>query len=188
MLRPSSQVIASDGAANVVGGGGGGTAAAEVGVADSVDEEGVAPSGAVIPAAGAGAAVQLGSATNGIIPKIQNVVATVNLDCKLDLTQIANGAKNCDFNPRRFCAVIMRIREPKATAMIFASGKMVCTGNKSEEWVSAIGLNLSLSLLLHTCVLKAGIAGVSSRRQVLRLSSLETVCRDYVPCLLTYIP
>ena len=27
----------------------------------------------------------------------------------------------------------MRIREPKTTALIFASGKMVCTGAKSEQ-------------------------------------------------------
>lgn len=32
-----------------------------------------------------------------------------------------------------FAAVIMRIREPKTTALVFASGKMVCTGAKSEE-------------------------------------------------------
>ncbi|RYR41131.1 hypothetical protein Ahy_A08g037525 isoform A [Arachis hypogaea] len=34
---------------------------------------------------------------------------------------------------QRFAAVIMRIREPKTTALIFASGKMVCTGAKSEQ-------------------------------------------------------
>ncbi|KAG7279149.1 hypothetical protein CRUP_022344 [Coryphaenoides rupestris] len=33
----------------------------------------------------------------------------------------------------RFAAVIMRIREPRTTALIFSSGKMVCTGAKSEE-------------------------------------------------------
>ena len=27
----------------------------------------------------------------------------------------------------------MRIRQPKTTALIFASGKMVCTGARSEE-------------------------------------------------------
>ena len=27
----------------------------------------------------------------------------------------------------------MRVREPKTTALIFASGKMVCTGAKSED-------------------------------------------------------
>lgn len=34
---------------------------------------------------------------------------------------------------QRFAAVIMRIREPKSTALIFASGKMVCTGARNEE-------------------------------------------------------
>uniref|UniRef100_A0A8C9G126 Uncharacterized protein n=1 Tax=Pavo cristatus TaxID=9049 RepID=A0A8C9G126_PAVCR len=34
---------------------------------------------------------------------------------------------------QRFAAVIMRIREPRTTALIFSSGKMVCTGAKSEE-------------------------------------------------------
>lgn len=34
---------------------------------------------------------------------------------------------------QRFAAVVMRIREPKTTALIFASGKMVVTGAKSED-------------------------------------------------------
>lgn len=38
----------------------------------------------------------------------------------------------CGAAAQRFAAVIMRIREPKTTALIFASGKMVCTGAKSE--------------------------------------------------------
>ena len=37
------------------------------------------------------------------------------------------------YNPKRFAAVIMRIKEPKTTALIFSSGKMVCTGAKSED-------------------------------------------------------
>ncbi|XP_046712620.1 TATA box-binding protein-like 2 [Silurus meridionalis] len=37
------------------------------------------------------------------------------------------------FSTRRFAAVIMRIREPRTTALIFSSGKLVCTGAKSEE-------------------------------------------------------
>ncbi|GKD07392.1 TATA-box-binding protein, partial [Tanacetum coccineum] len=62
-----------------------------------------------------------------------NIVSTVNLDCKLDLTKIALKARNTEYNPKRFAAVIMRIREPKTTALIFASGRMVCTGAKSEQ-------------------------------------------------------
>eukprot|EP00798_Chlamydomonas_sp_ICE-L_P006291 gene6291-2924_t len=61
---------------------------------------------------------------SGIVPQLQNVVATVNLGCRLDLKEIALHARNAEYNPKRFAAVIMRIREPKTTALIFASGKM----------------------------------------------------------------
>ncbi|CAN6696810.1 unnamed protein product [Malus baccata var. baccata] len=71
-----------------------------------------------------------------VVCALRNIVSTVNLDCKLDLKAIALKARNSEYNPKacdRFAAVIMRIREPKTTALIFASGKMVCTGAKSEE-------------------------------------------------------
>jgi transcription initiation factor TFIID TATA-box-binding protein len=70
---------------------------------------------------------------SGITPTLQNIVATVNLDCRLDLKTIALHARNAEYNPKRFAAVIMRIRDPKTTALIFASGKMVVTGAKSED-------------------------------------------------------
>uniref|UniRef100_A0A8D0GEE5 TATA-box binding protein like 2 n=1 Tax=Sphenodon punctatus TaxID=8508 RepID=A0A8D0GEE5_SPHPU len=73
------------------------------------------------------------SESSGIVPQLQNIVATVNLACKLDLKSIALHARNAEYNPKRFAAVIMRIREPRTTALIFSSGKMVCTGAKSEE-------------------------------------------------------
>jgi transcription initiation factor TFIID TATA-box-binding protein len=66
-------------------------------------------------------------------PTLQNIVSTVNLNCKLDLKQIVLKARNAEYNPKRFAAVIIRLRDPKTTALIFASGKMVCTGAKSEE-------------------------------------------------------
>ncbi|XP_010149866.1 PREDICTED: TATA box-binding protein-like protein 2 [Eurypyga helias] len=73
------------------------------------------------------------SERSGIVPQLQNIVSTVNLACKLDLKNIALHARNAEYNPKRFAAVIMRIREPRTTALIFSSGKMVCTGAKSEE-------------------------------------------------------
>ena len=66
-------------------------------------------------------------------PKLQNIVSTANLKCILDLREIALKAKNAEYNPSRFAAVIMRIKEPKTTALIFSSGKMVCTGARTEE-------------------------------------------------------
>jgi len=66
-------------------------------------------------------------------PTLQNIVSTVNLNCALNLKTIALHARNAEYNPRRFAAVIMRLREPKTTALVFSSGKMVCTGAKNEE-------------------------------------------------------
>ena len=70
---------------------------------------------------------------SGIKPILQNIVATCNLATELDLKTIALKARNAEYNPKRFAAVIMRIRDPKTTALIFRSGKMVVTGAKSEE-------------------------------------------------------
>jgi transcription initiation factor TFIID TATA-box-binding protein len=63
----------------------------------------------------------------------RNIVSTVNLGCNLELKKIALYARNAEYNPKRFAAVIMRIRSPRTTALIFSSGKMVCTGAKSED-------------------------------------------------------
>jgi len=64
--------------------------------------------------------------------QVQNIVATVNLGVTLDLEKISQTARNAEYNPRRFAAVIMRIREPRTTALIFRSGKMIITGAKTE--------------------------------------------------------
>lgn len=85
-----------------------------------------------VPSSSADAATA-GRMNHGIVPDIQNVVATTNLDVSLDLKQIALRARNAEYNPKRFAAVIMRIRDPKTTALIFSSGKIVVTGAKSEK-------------------------------------------------------
>lgn len=72
-------------------------------------------------------------------PQLQNIVATVNLSCQLQLKEIAMKARNAEYNPKRFAAVIMRIRDPKTTALIFASGKMVVTGARSEDQARLAG-------------------------------------------------
>ena len=44
--------------------------------------------------------VDLAKHPSGIIPTLQNIVATVNLDCKLDLKTIALRARNAEYNPK----------------------------------------------------------------------------------------
>jgi transcription initiation factor TFIID TATA-box-binding protein len=67
------------------------------------------------------------------LPEIRthNIVCTTFLGCKLDLALIARHARNAEYNPRRFGAVIIRIRDPKTTALIFSTGKMVVVGAKT---------------------------------------------------------
>jgi transcription initiation factor TFIID TATA-box-binding protein len=89
--------------------------------------EGVGASSSAVAATGAAGSEPV------LRPVLQNIVATCNLAVELDLKTIAMQARNAEYNPKRFSAVIMRIREPKTTALIFRSGKMVVTGAKSEE-------------------------------------------------------
>ena len=67
-------------------------------------------------------------------PKIENLVATADLKCELDLQQIGFQCRNSMYNPKKFPALRMQIREPiRTTALIFKNGKMVITGAKSEQ-------------------------------------------------------
>ena len=70
---------------------------------------------------------------SGVTPNLQNFVAMFSCGLQLDLKHIALHAANAEYNPKRFAAVIMRIREPKTTALMFQSGKVVVTGASSEE-------------------------------------------------------
>eukprot|EP00127_Corallochytrium_limacisporum_P003840 Clim_evm54s153 gene=Clim_evmTU54s153 len=70
---------------------------------------------------------------SGLVPQMQNIVATLDLNKKLDLSMISQKCKNTEYNPKRFAAVIMKQREPRTTALIFATGKLVVTGAKSEK-------------------------------------------------------
>ena len=55
------------------------------------------------------------------------------MNCKIDLRMLAQWCRNAEYNPTRFNSVIMRIREPRTTALIFCTGKVVITGAKSEQ-------------------------------------------------------
>ena len=64
---------------------------------------------------------------------VENVVATATLDQKLDLLAIMKAIKNAEYRPKRFPGLVFRLKKPKTTTLIFRTGKMVCTGAKSEK-------------------------------------------------------
>ena len=63
--------------------------------------------------------------------KVVNIVVTTDFDCKLDLNRIASTLLNVEYNPEQFPGLVMRIKEPKTSALLFSSGKIVCTGAKN---------------------------------------------------------
>jgi len=64
---------------------------------------------------------------------VENVVASVTLDQKIDLLDIMKVFRNVEYRPKQFPGLVYRIKRPKTATLIFASGKMVCTGAKSER-------------------------------------------------------
>jgi transcription initiation factor TFIID TATA-box-binding protein len=76
-----------------------------------------------------------GEDEEGIDYKIENVVATVVVEIteKIDLNQIARKHADVEYNPERFPGLVMRILKPKATILIFSTGKMVVTGMRKAS-------------------------------------------------------
>jgi transcription initiation factor TFIID TATA-box-binding protein len=66
---------------------------------------------------------------------LQNVVASCNLSGgrEINLRLLAIRARNAEYNPEKFSALIFRQTEPKTTALLFNNGKMIVTGSKSER-------------------------------------------------------
>lgn len=65
--------------------------------------------------------------------KVENVVATADLAQRLDLEAILKVTPGARYNPQRFPGLIYKLKKPEVTALVFASGKMVCTGARSTR-------------------------------------------------------
>lgn len=64
---------------------------------------------------------------------IQNVVASASVGQKIDLDLLVKIFPDVEYNPDQFPGLVFRIESPKTATLIFRTGKMVCTGAKSEE-------------------------------------------------------
>jgi len=64
---------------------------------------------------------------------IENVVASATLNQKVDLNAVVKGYPGVEYRPEQFPGLVFRLKRPKTATLIFNSGKMVCTGAKSEK-------------------------------------------------------
>ena len=67
------------------------------------------------------------------IVSIVNVVSSASIDQKIDLIEISKKFPETEYNPEQFPGLVFRLTNPKTATLIFRTGKMVCTGAKSEE-------------------------------------------------------
>jgi transcription initiation factor TFIID TATA-box-binding protein len=61
----------------------------------------------------------------------QNVVVSASIDTDLPLERLATKLDRAEYNPEQFPGLIFKIDEPKASSLLFSSGKIICTGTKS---------------------------------------------------------
>jgi transcription initiation factor TFIID TATA-box-binding protein len=67
--------------------------------------------------------------------KVVNIVVSANLGHAIPLEKMAATLSNTEYNPEQFPGLVIRIKEPKTSALIFSSGKIVCTGARSMDKV-----------------------------------------------------
>ncbi len=77
---------------------------------------------------------------------VQNIVSSINLRGKVNLEKAARSLPRSMYEPEQFPGLIHRMLDPKTVILVFASGKLVCTGAKTETDVYR-SVNLLHSML-----------------------------------------
>ena len=65
--------------------------------------------------------------------KIENVVASAKLCDTIDLVAAAAKIPGAEYNKKRFPGILLRFDNPKISALLFSSGKVVLTGAKNQD-------------------------------------------------------
>ena len=92
--------------------------------------------------------------------EIVNMVISTALEEHVNLDKLASTLPNTEYNPEQFPGLIMRIKDPKTSALIFTSGRVVCTGarniedaeksvNKIVESLKKIKITVKIKPILH---------------------------------------
>jgi transcription initiation factor TFIID TATA-box-binding protein len=70
--------------------------------------------------------------------RIENIVASAALGVEVALTKIVSKLEGMEYEPEQFPGLVYRLEKPKAAALIFGSGKIVCTGARSLTDVNEV--------------------------------------------------
>lgn len=70
--------------------------------------------------------------------RVENIVASASLGIVIPLEKIVSKLEGMEYEPEQFPGVVYRLQKPKAAALIFGSGKIVCTGARNLEDVTTV--------------------------------------------------
>ena len=62
--------------------------------------------------------------------KVENIVASLSLGVRIPLNKLVDD--DTEYQPEQFPGLVYRMKEPKTAALIFSSGKIVCTGSRNR--------------------------------------------------------
>ena len=65
--------------------------------------------------------------------KVVNIVASASLGGQVDLEKCAITLKRTMYEPEQFPGLIYRMDVPKVVILLFSTGKLVCTGARTEQ-------------------------------------------------------
>lgn len=109
---------------------------------------------------------------------IQNVVASVDLFLKINLSKAAQGLvffAEVSYIPEQFPGLVVKIKKPKTSALVFSSGKMVITGAKS-----ALEINEAVVTLRE--MLKDGVVSASAQPKKPLIEVQNVVASGSIGC------
>ena len=67
------------------------------------------------------------------VVKIENIVASATAKHRIELNSVVRAFPDAEYRPGRFPGLVFRLKKPKTSTLIFGSGKMICTGARSEN-------------------------------------------------------
>jgi len=65
--------------------------------------------------------------------QIVNVVASGSLEHGIDLRAVNKIFPETEYDPKKFPGLVFRLKKPKTSSLLFSSGKIICTGGRSEK-------------------------------------------------------
>jgi transcription initiation factor TFIID TATA-box-binding protein len=107
---------------------------------------------------------------NDVSIQVVNIVVSTSLEHDIPLEKMAATLPNTEYNPEQFPGLVIRIKEPKTSALIFSSGKVVCTGARTladvDESIKKIIKSLEKINIKITVVPKINIQNIVASGKV----------------------